>query len=780
MSRAGTWGRAGIWLRIAIATVIALALGGGTAVLVSAVRILRPPIHNASRVFWIGDTVGPRELPPSLAYHILHTPGSPFQAGAYIAGTNRLGSTFLSVHGTLRQVRSIEVTVGLFPIVGCSVRIGRPFSRTDEQPRDAHYHDAVLSWRTWHRLFSAEPSVVGRYFLFYGGQDFNGMPLKITGILAPGCNLPVAADVYLPLMLYPTGSPDGSAVVLVRPRQGNTPAVAQASLQTLLASSHGPGKWPTHLVLYPFLSALLGHLAATLSLIISLAAVALAVALANVAMFSLLTAAQEQRSFALRAALGASPWRLLRYALARLTPVVAVGGGGALLVAWGTLALFRDAAGTAIPTYASPEMTWPIGLGIVALVVCAGLAWLAPGVMAALRAAPAMRISDSLVSKRKLKRRILLGCVAVEILLLVGAAAAGTVSTFRYERLLTNGIGMDLRGVTELQCVLPAHSGETAKSIAERLGLLAGARQRPRVAEALFLPGVPSPVQMELYKVGDPRQSMLVNFYGVSPGYFHTLLIPLLTGADFQPWEAPNEADGGPVIVDRRTARRLRLRVGDLIASGPHAPPGGRVIGIVGNVSGGVGTVPAAYAPLSVWFGPSATSHEFRLLIHASMSPKLTRSILARRLRAIFPTARLGYPMPLKDALPSAFQGHRARAWLGSALGLIVLAEVLVGVCTIGGYVIEMLRPELAIRAVVGASPIRLGLDVATPGLALALPAWAIGIAVSAAFLGLGPGLVAAAAATAGLICLLFLWMVVAAIRISSTPDGLTAIIRQE
>ncbi len=497
-------------------------------------------------------------------------------AGATTGGLVPIGGEA----GEIEQVRAAAATPNLFRLLGARILVGRDFNETDAalqpqaqpgQPPPARLPlAAILSHALWQRRFGGDPGVVGRQI------DFGGGRAEVVGVLAPDfellfptrTNMPRVPDVWTALRLdYDDRNRNDVLLRVVgRLKPGVTLEKAQLQVDGIAEGlrQHFAIKQTAglHFHAVPMYEDLVGSVRpAILSLLGAVVFVQL-IACANVANLLVVRASARSGELAVRAAIGASRWQLMRQILAESLVVAALGGvlgmalaraGVRLLLALGPQDLPR-LEGVAVD---SRVLAFAVFAGIVTAFGC--------GIVPALQAAridpiEALRRSGGRASGlrggRRLRNLLVITEVALSFILLVGAML--TLRSFAALSRVNPGFDPGNLLTFHLPAQFP-EPGQRAAFMQQLRGRLLGIPGASAVTAASPLP-LDGGIRLGRWgteaAVSDPGTFRQANFHAVLPGYFETMRTPVLEGRAFT--EAENVADPAKrlLVVDNLLAAR--------------------------------------------------------------------------------------------------------------------------------------------------------------------------------------------------------------------------------
>ena len=749
----------------AIAT-LALGIGASTAIFSVAYGVsLRPlPYHEPNRLIRVYEanaangqleqnvSVGAfhdwREGAPSLDAAALFSMGSV----RTVAGTDGL------------RLRTMSVSPAFFDVLGVRPLLGPGFGAEREYTRFTT-DDVVLSHTTWQRLFDGRPDVAGQPLAFtgVGGDDV----MTVVGVMPEGFSLAGAGevDVWLPqiveLPVHRMLRNWRYDRVVARLAPGATVERARAELEAIaarLATDFPASNGGWSVTVEPLRDAVVGDFGRATWLLLASVVVVLLVACLNVGGLLVARAVARQRETAVRVALGAGGWCLLRLWLAETALLCVAGAGLGLLLAWLGVAALRAAAPPGIPRLDAIALDGPTLVVAALSTLVAATAFTAMPLGRVRRRDPSGALRDGSRGTGDSRGRQTTRA-ALTVAQCAGAAmlvVLAVMLTRSFLRLTALDLGWDGRGVisVEAQPTLPPELRrpwyarvEWADRVIERLEATPGIG---RAAIGTELPLGAPPFTSTLARgrgagAGDDARWPAVE-HKVSDGYFDVMGIRLVAGRPFGPDDRFTEAQmtaGAPVgtgaaIVTEETARTLW----------PGASAVGRalwlpdidyrvtwreVVGVVEDVQfRAVGEPPGLHVFLP-WTQDSASARVY-VMAKASAGDADAMSATARDVvRRVEPGAAVDAVQSLESLVERATAQPRFTSRLVAAFGALALTLAAVGIYGTLAYLVGARQREIGIRLALGAPRLGIVSHVARRGLAPALAGGAIGIGAALA-----------------------------------------------
>src|SRR5438067_1273792 len=360
------------------------------------------------------------------------------------------------------SVRGIKASAEFFEVLGIKPQMGRAFVRDDEQAGGgAGGLKVIISDDCWKKRFAADPNVIGRTV------TLDRRPHTVIGVMPAGFQFPIQND---PIDFYVSiaedaAMPDGSQpltkergmhtlAAVARLRAGATIAQAQSDLSTIaeaLEKQYPDSNTHFGLLAKPLREEMIGDVRTALYVLFGAVVCVLLIANANVANLLLARASTRGKEIALRAAMGASRFRIIRQLLTESVLLAGLGGAfGLLLAQWGTEALVKTVPQD-IPRISNIQLDAPVLIFTLLVSVATGVvfglvpAWQASHVDLNSSLKSGSRTGGAGESKGRFRKALIMAEVALALVLLISAglliqsfARLGRVQPgVRSERLLT-------------------------------------------------------------------------------------------------------------------------------------------------------------------------------------------------------------------------------------------------------------------------------------------------------------------------------------------------------
>jgi putative ABC transport system permease protein len=643
------------------------------------------------------------------------------------------------------RVLAFRVSPPFFSTLGIEVSHGRSF--LPEEGQQGRHQVAVLGHGLWVRKYASDPRMVGRTI------QLDGEPYTVVGIGPERFDYPQGAEIWVPLSFSPAELQNRGArylSVLGRMPIGRESAQLQAELSTVakhLASEYPDTNrgWSVNVMSLGEAVVDIGN-ESFLALWQVSALLLLMMACVNVAGLLLVRGGSRHKELALRMALGAGRWRVVRQLLMESVAMSLAGVALAVPLTWVTLAVTKSYMPSRISRFIPGWDHIGIDLRLLAAMgACAVCAAIVFGLVPAIRASR-VTLTDSLKEggrstggggRQRLRSAMVVVEVALALTLLVaaGLSVRGAIGT------LTRDDGYDPDGVMTMQITLP----ETKYADALRRRqffeqLTERARTQPGVTDAALVTVLPSTfnnssrdIEIDGRPVVGPEDRRTPDFRIITPDYLRVMRVRMLSGRGF---DARDRVGALPVaMVSRRMAeeywpgqdpigRRFRITSDDKWVTIVGIVPDVRHTWFMNRLD------PTFYVPLGQW-GPSDMVFTLR---GSGDAPSLAQAGRAAVL-SLDPDQPVYGVATMRQVRADRTLGLGFAAAFMGGFGLVGLVLAAVGVYGVMAYAVSQRTHEIAVRIALGAgrkdvlkSTVGRGLVVTGTGLAVGfIGAFALG-----------------------------------------------------
>src|SRR5215510_5420521 len=740
----------------AIATLsLALGIGANTAIfsLVDAV-LLRPlPFHDPDRLVVVWEDAAkigfPRNTPAPANYADWKAQNRVFEDMAAITwrGFN------LTDEGEPEKVEAQAVTANFFPLLGVKPDLGRVFNREEDQP--GRNNVAVISYGLWQRRFGGDPALVGKEILL------DGQKYMVIGVMPSGFQfLSKEVGLWVPAAFSPQELANRGShylTVVARMKPGVTLQEARADIAAITQrinrnhpTWHG---FELGSVVLSLREQLAGDVRPALIVLLVAVGFVLLIACANIANLLLARGAARFREVAVRTALGAGRWRIMRQLLTESVSLAVAGGLAGLLFAWSSFSFLKQIIPDNMALNAGVRIDARVFGFTLLLSLLTGIVF---GLAPALQAAK-VDLNEALKQgggragtgggHRRLRGALVVIEVALALVLLVGAELL--IKAFLRLRSLDVGINSD-NVLTLRTALLRNKYNELPKRDAFYQQVLGRVRALPGVVSAGYTTAMPLTwkggtngftVEGREQGPGQDAQSRQV-----SAGYMETMGVKLRQGRFFDDHDG---AQAQPVAIINETMERQfwqgesalgkRFKLGSVDSQNPWV----MVVGIVGDIKEMGLEAPAKaemffpyqQLPRMLWNMP-------RDLALRTMGDPMGVAAAARQaVWSVDPAQPVSNVRTMDEILSEEVAQRRIGMTLLAAFAALALTLASLGIYGVLSYSVARRTQEIGVRMALGAGRKDVLRIVLTDGMRLAAAGVVIGLGASFALTRLMEGL---------------------------------------
>ena len=688
---------------------LALGIGANTAVFsVINATLLRPfPYENPERLIILQERNAGGGLQDAsyLNFADWRSQSASFESMA----AQREGESFnFSGSGEPERLQGQIVSSNFFQTLGIRPFRGRDFVAEDDRPGAVPV--TILSYGFWQRRFGAEESVLGKPI------TLNNQSFTVIGVTPANFQFRTVADVFVPIGLsaerFRLRGRDPGVGVVARLKPAVSIAQAESELNAIAArleQEYPETNTGKRVRVESLHESFVGGTRLSLLTLLGAVGLVLLIACANVANLLLVRGAARQREMALRAALGAGRWRIVRQLLGESLLLAALGGVlGVMLAYWGTNLITSYLPG-GVPRLREADIDstvfgFTLGLSLLAGVVFG----MAPAWQAS-RANLTQTLQEggrgSTGSRQRLRSALVVSEIALTLAVLVGAG----LLIRSFWRLQQVDSGFDARNVLMMQISVKAGPGEGARIADFFEQLLQKVRSLPGVKSVAVSDGLPilrdanwSPFNIEGRPPPEPGNQTWAIRYTVSPEYFQTLGIQLLKGRGFT---AQDTLNSPPVAIIDETFARQHFQNEDpvgLILALPDGP-GIEIVGVVRHVKHAGLDERAAGSPQFYLNFNQRRSSASHLLVRSVVDPLSLAGAVRDQVWALNKDQPVYNVRTMQQLVSQSIAPRRFSALLMVIFGFAALVLASIGLYGMMSYTVAQRTSEIGIRMALGA-----------------------------------------------------------------------------
>jgi putative ABC transport system permease protein len=654
---------------------------------------------------------------------------------------------FLDLSGTEHAERlNVDyVSSSMFEVTGKPFVLGRPFTAKEDLPNGPLL--AVLSDRFWKNRFNSDPNIIGKNITL-SDQSF-----QVIGVVPAQVDDwgPPPTDIYLPINnitvfgYYLNKRESHWVECYGRLKDGVNVANAQQEFNVILSDL--VARYPDtdkgySLLVVPALDSMVQNYSTTIWLLAAAVGCLLLISIANVANLLFARAVARRKEMSVRAALGASRFRLIGQLLAETTCLSFLGGVVGLFIALWAIEAIKALSPQDIYRFQEVHLDITALLFVIGVTTLVALlagflpAWsLSKANLGQALKEDGSRANTTGSDRRHLQATLVIGQVALACTLLIGAelitrslqAIQNVPLGFNPGHLLT----------AELTLTSTKYELDAGRTRGFWDAVLEKVRQLPEVVEAAMNDNLPFdydygwPDPFHVVGQADPvtGEEPSLGYHMISPNYFHTLEIPLLKGRDF---DARDKVENQRVtIIDEELAKTYFANQDPLGRQIQIKAPDGThictIVGVVPHVN--QNSPDFKETPFQAYFPYTQQEWDFEVLVLRSRGdPNQLISELRKTIASVDPGVPVGRVSTYDDLVVRKFVTRKLGVLLINLFSSAAVFLSAVGLYGILAYTVSQRTPEIGIRIAFGAQPSNILGLVVSQGLRLVCFGLIIGI----------------------------------------------------
>jgi putative ABC transport system permease protein len=634
-------------------------------------------------------------------------------------------------------------TLGVVPFIGHGPQAEAP-------------ETVLISYGLWQRRFGSDPKILGRQL------RIDGQSLTVIGVMPPDFRFPFQTDLWWLKDTWPNRANRGQRIdqAIARMKPGVTIPQVRAEMEQIgarLAVTYPDTNAEVTTTVTPVRDSWVGELRASFWLLLGACAFVLLIACANVGNLLLARASSREREMAIRAALGAGRWQLVRQSLIEaLLLALAGGGGGVMIGIWSLAALRRLLPAELLPFFIKLSLDWRVLTFTLGISTLTGIL---VGSLPAMKSV-AVNLNQTLKSaggkgpgsgRQRLQSLLVVGEVALAIVLLVGAG----LMLRSFIRLQETKPGFTADGLLHLEinptyqrqedynvAFMSRHYQQLIERVAQVPGVVAVAANSdlPFVGQKPWYRGE---LSFEGQSLDERKGNPLVNYQSVSPDYFQVMQIPLVRGRAFTVQDTVrSDRRRAVAIINQRLADRLWPNtdpIGKRLNCDEEDNACAAVVGVVGDVKHNSLKDEVGYDLYYSCY--QSYNKQIHLVARVQGDPTNLANSIKQAIWEVAPDTGIFNVMPVTTLSGNTVWQSRVWGLVFGVFAMLALVLAAAGIYGVMSYFVARRTQEIGIRMSLGAETGDVLRLVVTQGMKLTLIGVTIGLAAAYALTRLMIGL---------------------------------------
>ncbi|MGA8345771.1 MAG: ABC transporter permease [Candidatus Sulfotelmatobacter sp.] len=694
---------------------LALAIGVTTAVfsVIDAVLIRPLPYDHPERILYL-RTNSPQGYTQPAAYPEYLDWRRENQVFSALAGYSHGSANFEGPAGPV-GLPNVSTTDSFFDVFRVQPLLGRTFAQGEDQPGKNDV--AVLSYELWEQAFGKQNSAIGKTV------KLDGRPYTVIGVMPAGFRYPVSmrSAIYTPLHIPKDLAEERRAhwmPVLARLKPGVSRAQAQAGMNRVMddlgrAFPDTQGRW---MELFEISNIVVGNTEQPLKVLVFAVLTLLAIGCVNVAGLLLARGVKREREVALRSAVGAGRWRIVRQMLTETLLLAIAGAAGGTLLAYGLLNLTRKLLVSALARGADVQVNGA------ALVVALALA-VATSLLAGL--APALRLSGTAPTRalktggsagasrgqHRLRGAFIVTQIALALVLVVVSGLLLRALT----RLRGTDLGFNPDGLLAVEIDLSTGSYENRDVVTNFYQpLLDRVREIPGIKEAGLIQMLPiqdswnnSDIHIVGHPPNPPNEERIAEQRILTPGYFQALGVSLVRGRMLDE-KIDTPTSPSVVVVNEAFVKKFFSEDEDPIGQHIDDKEKTTIVGVVRSVRQVIYQPPMAEMDAAVSQVAAKDSlaqlGTMQLVVRTSGSAEAVVPGLRQGFHELDPGLPFRQPLTMHEVVADALVFERLETWLFGAFAAFAVLLAVVGLYGLISHEVELSTHDIGVRVALGST----------------------------------------------------------------------------